>query len=134
VLVTIAFSVFALVVLALFAAGLAMVARQLRFMGQSYRVQGRVINEWEYRLYGHRRRYYRVEFQLRNGQRAELRGSGLRPAVGSALGVLVREAAGRDPKAQIDTWFELWFMPVVSLGLGLMGLFMLNVMLQANPL
>jgi len=131
-LVTIAFWVFGLVVMASITGGLTLVARQLRFIWQSYRVQGRVINEWEYRVYGRRQRYYRVEFRLRNGQRAELRGAGQRPTIGSPMDVLVREAPGRDPKAQIDAWFELWFIPAVSLGLGLMGLIALGLMLQAD--
>jgi len=95
VLVTIAFSALALALLASVAGGIALTARQRAFLRQSYRVQGKVISEWQYRHHGHLQRYYRVEFHLRNGQRAELRGQGWRPAVGSPMVV------NRPPR---DTW------------------------------
>ncbi len=132
-LAAIAFSVLGLTMLAMLAGGLALTARQFAFVRQSYRVQGKVISEWQYRHSGHMHSYYRVEFHLRNGQRAELRGQSGRPPVGAPMGVLVREAPGQDPKAQIDDWSELWFMPAVMLGMGTFGLVMLAMMLQAKP-
>lgn len=132
-LVAIAFSVLGLTLLATLAGGIALTARQFAFLKQSYRVEGNVISESRYRHHGRMQRYYRVEFHLRNGQRAELRGSGWRP-LGEPVSVLVREAPGQDPKAQIDDWSELWFAPAIMLGLGIMGSLLLAVIQQARPL
>jgi hypothetical protein len=113
-LVILAFGLFAL---GLTTAGLATGARQVVFLAQAYRVQGTVIKEWRYRIYGRWQRYYRVEFRLRNGQRAELRGSGA-CALGEAVPVMVRERSGHDPKAQIATWSQLWLPSIPLLANG----------------
>ena len=123
-LVTLAILAFGLFALGLITAGLATAGRQILFLTQSYRVQGSVVKEWRYRIYGRAQRYYRVEFQLRNGQRAELRGSGAR-ALGEAVPVLVRERSGRDPKAQIATWTQLWLPSLLLMAMGSVSTLML---------
>lgn len=132
-MLVITFVTFSLFALASLAGGLIVTARQFAFLKKSYRVQGTVISEWWYSRYTVKR-FYRVEFHLRNGQRAELRGSGSRPPIGAPKGVLVREAPGQDPKAQIDDWFELWYAPVVLLGMGGMCLLALAMLLPAIAL
>ncbi|MFG6428817.1 DUF3592 domain-containing protein [Roseateles sp. LYH14W] len=119
-LATLAISVLTLALLAMLAGGIALTVRQFAFVAQAYRVQGTVVSEWHYELRG-RQRFYRVEFQLRNGQRAELRGSGFRPLVGQPVPVLVRERPGHGPKAQIDAWEELWLVPTTCLAMGALG-------------
>jgi len=132
-LVTFAFSILILTVLAVFVGGVVMAVRRLAFVAQAYRVQGQVVSEWQYRQRGLLQRFYRVEFQLRNGQRAGLRGSGWRPAVGSQVAVLVRERPGHDPKAKIASWSELWSDVVVTVSVGSMGLLMMALMTQVQP-
>ncbi|PTT84144.1 hypothetical protein DBR42_15370 [Pelomonas sp. HMWF004] len=131
-LATLAISVLTLALLAMLAGGIAMTVRQLAFVAQAYRVQGTVASEWHYEHRGHQR-FYRVEFQLRNGQRAELRGSGFHPLVGQPVSVLVRELPGHGPKAQLDTWSELWLMAATFLAVGIVGtMFMAWVIVNAG--
>lgn len=120
-LVVTAAALLATVSLIALVSGLVSVARQYAFAAQAYRVQGQVTNESCFRIYGRNQRYYRVEFQLRNGQHAALRGSGSRPAVGQAVPVLVREREDRDPKARIDAWTERWLPSAVLLFVGTLG-------------
>lgn len=118
-LIWIAFSIFALAAVAMLGGGIVLTVKQFAFLARAYRVQGTVISEWRYRHYGIvAQRYYRVQFELRNGQRAELRGSGMQPSVGEQQAVLVLERSGRGPKAQIDAWSELWSVPAMMLSLG----------------
>nr|WP_295078732.1 hypothetical protein [uncultured Roseateles sp.] len=107
--------------------GLLSAARQLAFVWRAKRVQGRVVNEWHYRRYGRSMRYYRVEFTLATGQRAELRSSvaiasSSSPALEQVVPVLLVERSGQGPKAEIGTWPELWLSSCLLLLLGGVGL------------
>lgn len=123
-LLTTAIIILAAASLAALGAGFIIAARQFGFLVNAHRVQGTVMDEWRYRIYGRSGRYYRVEFCLNNGQRASLRGSGSAPPVGQAVTVLVREGIGLEPKARIDRWLELWWPTVVLLFIGLLGALM----------
>jgi hypothetical protein len=120
-----AISILLLAALAALLVGAIHAGRRLVFLLNAKRVHGRVIREWRYRMYGRAKRYYRVEFMLSTGQRAELRSSvassSNRPKVGEVVPVLVLEQSGRSPKAKIDTWPELWFTPAVLLSIGVVG-------------
>ncbi len=107
-------------------AGLLSAARQLAFKLRARRVQGQVTSEWRYRRYGRERRYYRVEFTLSTGQRAELRSAwssspSSAPKVGQQVVVLVNEQPGQAPKARIGSWAELWMGSALLLALGAIG-------------
>lgn len=118
---TIVVGILVLSTAALLLGGLVLAAQQVLFIAKSYRVIGKVISEWNYRTEGHRMRYYRVEFSLRNGQVARIRSSvtssSRHPKVGQAVPVLVHEQAGR-LKAKIGTVTELWFDVLVLLFMG----------------
>jgi hypothetical protein len=117
--------VLSLAVLAALLGGIASAAKQVTFILCSYRVQGTVTSEWRYRMYGRAMRYYRVEFNLANGQSARLLSSAanslLQPKVGQFVPVLVMERTGQGPKAKIGTGSELWFSSAVLLFIGVMG-------------
>jgi hypothetical protein len=118
---TIAFGILAFAAAASLIGALVLAAQQFLFIAKSYRVVGRVAGDWNYRMEGHRMRYYRVEFCLSNGQLAQLRSSvtspSRHPKVGQAIPVLVREEAG-SVKARIGTMMELWFAVSVLLFMG----------------
>lgn len=105
-------------------AGVTAAVRQVMFLRASYRVDGRVVSEWRYRVNGSNMRHYRVRFSLLNGQSAELRSSVSRsadkPRVGETVPVRVREAGGK-VNARIGTWVELWFSTIVLLSTGGLG-------------
>jgi hypothetical protein len=105
-------------------AGVVVAAKQAAFLRASYPVKAQVVSEWRYRLYGRNRRYYRVQFNLPNGQIAGLRskvtGSSDTPCIGDTVPVQVREIDGKI-RAKIDTWRELWFESFVLLFLGGLG-------------
>ncbi len=108
------------------AAGLVSICRQLAFLLGARRAQARVASEWRYRRYGRERRYYRVEFTLSTGQRAELRSAwssspSSAPKVGQQVVVLVNEQPGQAPKARIGSWAELWLGSALLLALGGIG-------------
>lgn len=124
--------VLGLMAIMLIGVGVGLAVRQLVFLTQAYRVPGTVVNEWRYRMYGHRQRYYRVAFQLRNGQHAQLRGTGSR-ALGTAVPVLVRERPGCAPKATIAAWTRLWWPSILALGLGAVCASMFASLLSALP-
>lgn len=116
-------------------AGLVSAARQLAFVLRARKIPGRVIKEWRYRRYGRAMRYYRVEFALSTGQRAELRSAwsgsaSSGPKVGQQVAVLVSERPGQAPKARIGSWLELWLGSALWLGLGAIGALAL-VLVQA---
>jgi hypothetical protein len=102
-------------------AGIVVAAKQAAFLRASYCVNGRVVSEWRYRMRGRNRRYYRVQFNLSNGQSAELRsavaGSSNSPRIGDTVSVRVREIDGK-VNARIGTWVELWFESLVLLWIG----------------
>lgn len=117
----------ALLALSVLLAGLLASAAQLAFVWRAKRVQGRVVSEWRYRRYGRSMRYYRVEFTLATGQRAELRSavaisSSSPPALEQTVPVLLVERAGQGPKAKIGTWMALWLPSCLLLSLGGIGL------------
>jgi hypothetical protein len=105
-------------------AGVVVATKQAAFLRASYTVKGRVVSDWRYRMYGRNRRYYRVQFELSNGQSAELRskvtGSSDTPRIGETVPVRVREIDGK-VSAKIETWLELWFESFVLLFLGGLG-------------
>ena len=102
-------------------AGVVDAVRQVMFLRTSYRMDGRVVSEWRYRVNGTNMRYYRVRVSLLNGQSAELRSSVSRsadaPRVGEIVPVRIREADGK-VNARIGTWVELWFSTFVLLSMG----------------
>lgn len=122
---SIAAIVLSIAALAVLLGGIASMAGQVAFITRSYRVQGIVTSEWCYRMYGRAMRYYRVEFHLSNGQRAELRSSvassRFRPKVGELVPVLISERAGQSYKAKIGTFSELWFSSALLLFIGVGG-------------
>jgi hypothetical protein len=113
-------SVMALILLA----GVVVTAKQAAFLRASYTVKALVVSEWRYRMYGRNRRYYRVQFNLSNGQSAELRskvtGSSDTPRIGETVPVRVREIDGKI-SVKIETWRELWFESFVLLFFGGLG-------------
>jgi hypothetical protein len=115
-----------LVSIAVLSAGLPGVLRQLVFVRRARRVEGRVVSEQCYRMFGRTRRYYRVEVELSTGQRVQLRGTvtsspETSPALGQAVPVLLIERTGRQAKAKIGTWLELWFSSALLLFIGSIG-------------
>ncbi len=105
-------------------AGVTAAVRQVMFLRASYRVEGRVVSEWRFRVNGSYMRHYRVRFSLLNGQIAELRSSVSRsddqPRVGGTVPVRIRESGGK-VNARIGTWVELWFSTIVLLAAGGLG-------------
>lgn len=129
------FLVLVLLVLLALLAGLLSALRQVFFLRRSYAVRGTVIGEWRYLRFGRAMRYYRVEFHLANGQRAELRSrlasSRFSPKLGQWVPVLIVERAERGPRAKIGTWAELWFSPALYLSIGALGA--LFLLLSGGP-
>ncbi|MEJ6005734.1 hypothetical protein WG899_09260 [Paucibacter sp. AS339] len=121
----------AFAVLLVLLSGLLSALRQLFFLRCAYLVRGAVIGEWRYLRFGRVMRYYRVEFQLANGQRAELRSrvtsfiSG--PKLGQWVPVLNVERPGQGPRAKIGTWAELWFSSALLLAVGGLGALFLTI-------
>ncbi len=123
---TIAFTIaFAVLALATLLWGCVSHCRQLAFLRDARRVQGRVVNEWRLRMYGNGMRYYRVEVTLSTGQRVQLRStfasSASTPTVGATVPVFLVERVGQGPRAKIGTWTELWLSSTVLLFIGSMG-------------
>ncbi|MFY7864432.1 hypothetical protein [Roseateles sp.] len=128
--------ILAFVVLLALLAGLLSALRQLFFLRRSCAVRGTVIGEWRYLRFGRVMRYYRVEFQLANGQRAELRSqvtsSSSGPKLGQWVPVLIFERPGQGPRAKIGTWAELWFSSALLLATGGLGVLFL-IFAAAQP-
>ena len=123
---TFAIGILLLLSIAVLPAALAAVLQQLVFVHRARKVEGRVVSERCYRMFGRNRRYYRVEFELSTGQRAQLRSSvatssKTSPQLGQAVPVLLIERTGRQAKAKIGTWLELWFSSALLLFIGSIG-------------
>lgn len=108
--------------------GILLAASHFLFIMKSRRVLGKVVSEWNYRMYGTQMRYYRVHFRLSNGQAVHLRSSmtssSRRPKIGQPVPVFVREWEGK-VKAKIGTITELWFEVFVLLLMGGVGSFLM---------
>ena len=123
---TLAIGILLLVSIAVLPAGLAAAIQQLVFVQRARRVEGRVVSERRYRMFGRTRRYYRVEFELSTGQRVQLRSSVATssrnsPQLGQAVPVLLIERTGRQAQAKIGSWLELWFSSTLLLFIGSIG-------------
>ncbi len=123
---TLAIGILLLMGIAVLPAALAAGLQQLVFVQRARRVEGRVVSERCYRMFGRTRRYYRVEFELSTGQRVQLRStvtssSKTSPALGQAVPVLRIERASHPPRAKIETWLELWFSSALLLFIGSIG-------------
>jgi len=123
---TFAIGILLLLSIAVLPAALAAVLRQLVFVQRARRVEGRVVSERCYRMFGRTRRYSRVEVELSTGQRVQLRSTvtsspETSPALGQAVPVLLIERTGRQAKAKIGTWLELWFSSALLLFIGSIG-------------